>query len=462
MKRGPAVKPKAFLALVSLSPFLLLVFLVLYYFVPRIGFGADTAFFILFIMAAAAIDAALIVKVAGQPPAAAPGQEPESKAAVGNKPPGGPVDEVGVLDETFNQLSACIKNNMDELKLFSGKTAAINLKIQEHVQVFSNLLQISSLISRGVSLEDILKFALEKLQGLPGVEKAYLLFKEEGEDVLFMKAAVAEDTRPLLKIRMAAKGSIFAALVETGKPLTLDRENIQQENAAWPFYEKFGIRNTLALAVYLKEELVGILGVGNTQKDFAYKKDDLELLDIFTRQLAIAIENDRLAHRVKKLEIRDPLTGLYNKTYILDRLQEEIRRAMARQRPCSFILFNIDEFQRFRDMFREAQGELALKTIASLIRDSVTEIDRVARFADNSFAVVLPERNKRQAQEIAEQVRKKIEAGFDREGGRERKLTVSGGVSENPLDGTDAKELVSRAEGLLTQAKKEGKNRIAA
>lgn len=84
----------------------------------------------------------------------------------------------------------------------------------------------------------------------------------------------------------------------------------------------------------------------------------------------------------------------------------------------------------------------------------------MARVGDNEFAVVLPEKNKRQAQDIAEVTREKIESGFIKEQDMHKRLTISGGVSENPLDGIVADELISKAKELLNLAKVQGKNRI--
>jgi diguanylate cyclase (GGDEF)-like protein len=123
-------------------------------------------------------------------------------------------------------------------------------------------------------------------------------------------------------------------------------------------------------------------------------------------------------------------------------------------------MLNVDNFKEFHQEFGSLHAESTLKKIASLIRDSVTEIDRVGRVGDNDFAIVLPERNKRQAQEIAEDIRKKIEFAFSEESDARKKLTVSGGVSENPLDGIDAEELIVKAADLIKFAKTQGKNRI--
>jgi diguanylate cyclase (GGDEF)-like protein len=181
---------------------------------------------------------------------------------------------------------------------------------------------------------------------------------------------------------------------------------------------------------------------------------------VVAKVLSLALENDLLSQRLEKLEIKDALTGLYNSAFIRNRLEEEIKRAVTYQRPCAFVLLNVDDFGKVDSNFGSLVAEATLKKISYIIRDSVTEIDRVARTANNEFAIVLPERNKRQAQRIAEEIRKKIEFSFSEEQDANKRLSISGGVSENPLDGVTADELMDRAGKALAQAKADGKNRI--
>ncbi|MBU3958809.1 MAG: diguanylate cyclase, partial [Candidatus Omnitrophica bacterium] len=371
-----------------------------------------------------------------------------------------PADEVSELADSLNKLTQGIRSNMNELKSYNERTNEINLKIQRHVLTLSGLLQISSLISQDAKLEDILQLILEKSKFLADSDLSYLLYIEEGNEAFYMKAADGINSERVLKIKIERKESIFNKFLQTSGPVILDNENMLPENLNADFRKKFNLKNTLALPIFLRRKIIGILGIGNSRELFSYKKADIELLDILAKQLAIAEENDRLLHRLEKLEIKDGLTGLYNEVFIRNRLQEEIKRAIVSQRPCAFILLGIDNFGGFRNKFGSLQAENALKKIAYSIRDSVTEIDRVARIADDEFAVVLPEKNKRKAQKIANDIRKKIEYAFSSEQEADRKLTASGGVSENPLDGIEAEELISKAKELLSLAKKEGKNRI--
>jgi diguanylate cyclase (GGDEF)-like protein len=369
-------------------------------------------------------------------------------------------DEIGDLGEALNQLTQRIRANMDELKGYGEKSAEINLEIHKRIFILSNLLQISSLISRGDKLENILKFTVEKSRALANSDVAYLFIKDEGSDTFSVKEKDGTNSEHLLQLKLNPDDKIFNKLIATNQPLILDRENALSEDIKTALHENFQLNSMLALPVHLKGRLIGILGIGNKSETILYRKDDRELLELFTKQIAIAVENDILMHRLRELEIKDALTGLYNEVFIRNRLEEEIKRAIIYRRPCAFILLNIDNFQQFHENFGLLQAEVTLKKIASLIRDSFTEVDRVARVEDNEFAVVLPERNKRQAREIAEEIRKKIDFAFSKERDVFKRLTVSGGVSENPLDGVNAEELITKAKEALNFAKTGGKNRI--
>ncbi len=281
-----------------------------------------------------------------------------------------------------------------------------------------------------------------------------------GAQPIFPAFLISEDNLENYQILALPGGFSYGDDIAAGKILANELKYKLTEDLKNEFQEHYRLNNVLVLSVYLRGRVIAIFGVGNSKETFLYRKDDVELLDIFSKQVAIAIENDILMHRVEKLEIKDVLTGLYNEPFIRNRLQEEIKRAITYQRPCSFILLNVDDFGKFHQEFGSLQAEAALKKIASVIKSCVSEIERVARFGDNEFAIVLPEKNKRQAQEISDNIRKKVEFSFSEEHEPSKRLTVSGSVSENPLDGVEAEELISKAKSLLGLAKAGGKNRV--
>lgn len=447
--------------LMSILPLLVCIYLVSTYILPQAGIRPDVAASILISIIIAFFGFSVLKDVFGRIINVSQSAKMIAAGDISRRVDIRQKDEVGDLGDALNLLTQRIRNNMDELNNYSEKTTEINLEIQKRVIVLSSLLQLSSLISQNAKLEEILKIAIEKARLLANSDVAYLLFREEGQEVFFMKAADGIISGHLFQIKVEPHEGFFSKIIKTNRPFILDGENALPESLNAAFYEKFKLKNTLAIPVYLRKRVAAILGIGNTKTAFSYKKEDVELLDVFAKQVAIAIENDLLIQRIEKLEIKDPLTGLYNEVFIRNRLQEEIKRAITCQRPCAFILLNIDNFRKFHHSFGSLQAEATLKKIALLIKSSVTEIDRVARAGDNEFAIVLPEKNKRQAGQIAEELRKKIEFSFSEEPDVHKRLTLSAGVAENPLDGIEAEELITKAKELLMVAKAEGGNRIA-
>mgnify|MGYP000073553899 CR=1 FL=1 len=369
-------------------------------------------------------------------------------------------DEVGHLSSALNQFTQRIRSNMDELKTYSQKTAEINLEINKRIFMLSNLLQISSLISKGGKLDEILRLAISKSRLLVNSKIAYFFLREEEEgDKFIARAADGVKLEDILPVKIDIHDKIFGKLIQSGLPFAIDREHPLSKDSEKLLSEKLKINNTLAVPVQLRDRIIGILGIGGTGS-IQYSDDDIEILGLFAKQLAIALENDILAKRLQKLEIKDELTGLYNEVYIFNRLDEEIRRAIAYQRPCAFIMLRLDNFEDYSKNFGLVDTESALKKIASLVKSATSEVDRVARTGNHEFAAVLPEKNKRQAQTIADNIRKKVENAFVKETDDRKKITVSGSVSENPLDGVNAQELMDKAKELLEYAQKEGSNHI--
>jgi len=457
--QGLKYKLKISFSLMSVLPLLVCIYLVSNYIIPRIGFKIDIIVSIAVSVFIAVIGLFVIKEVFDRVISVTTEAKLIAAGDIARRVETTREDEVGDLGDSLNMLTQRIRSNMDELTSYSEKTNEINLEIQKRVFVLSNLLQISSLITQGVSLDNIIKLTIEKSRLLADSDVAYLLFREEDQALFSVSAADGLNAEHLLKLKIVPDSSIFNKLIHTASPLILDKENPLGEGLVGDFSEKFGMKNTLAIPVIQRKKIIGILGIANSREEFIYKKDNIELLDIFAKQITIAVENDRLLHKIEKLEIKDALTGLYNQAFIRNSLQSEIKRAIAYQRPCAFVLIDIDDFAAYQNKFGSLQSEAVLKKMSHLIKGSVTDIDQVARFGDKEFAIVLPEKTKRQAKEIAGEIRKKIEFAFQEEADVNKRLTVSVAVSENPLDGIESEELIDKAKDLVDQVKQQGGNK---
>jgi diguanylate cyclase (GGDEF)-like protein len=371
-------------------------------------------------------------------------------------------DEIGILGESINSMTQKIRMNLDELKSFGQRTKELNIEIHKKVLALSSLLQIGDLVASGsTELDAILELSVQKVAMLfdGGFCVFYMIPKEESNEFL-PKASSNVREEALLDIVIKKGSGLLGKVSQNRNMVTIDKSTKITRDVE-EFRVSHNVKNMIIVPIFSGNKDYGLFIVGTRQDDYRYKMDDLDLIKIFSKQITIAIENDIWIKKTEEFSIKDDLTDLYNKNYILSRLDEEIRRSIFYQRPCSFLAFNIDNFKALRDAQGELVAEEVIKKVAKIMKDNTTPVGKAARIGGDEFAMLLPEKNKRQAAEIAEELRKKIEStNFSRDG--KLLITVSGGVSENPIDGSTQDELFKKAMEAVQSAKSLGKNRVVA
>ena len=160
----------------------------------------------------------------------------------------------------------------------------------------------------------------------------------------------------------------------------------------------------------------------------------------------------------RRLNQRDPMTGLFNKTYLEYAVEENIKNALITAKAFSFIMIDIDYFKDYNDAWGHREGVRVLELVARLIQDSLREQDVAARYGDEAFSVLLYGAGLPVAQIVAERIRAScVRGSFTL--GEGRRLTVSMGVSLfHP--GDTPKSLIQRADEALSRAKQLGCNRV--
>ncbi|MDP3804270.1 MAG: diguanylate cyclase [Candidatus Omnitrophota bacterium] len=362
-------------------------------------------------------------------------------------------DEVGNLANSINFMTQKIKSNMDEIKGYGRKMGEVNQEIQKKVLALSSLLQIGDIIAAGSSqLDTLLELAVEKAAAVfeSGFGVLYMPKDEGGDLIAKISYSLEKENLGNLVLRKDGSGILEEAAANRSL-IVLDRTTRASKELA-NFKAAANIANAVILPLYSSKRNLGLLIIGNRQNDFKYKNEDIDMVRVFAKQMAIAIESDILSRKTSELSITDDLTNLYNKRFIMSRLEEEIKRSIFYQRPCSFVVLGIDQFDIFRKTYGELAAEEALRRIARSIKDIMVPIGKAARISGSEFAVLLPEKNKREASQIAADMKKVIEAAnLLREG--KAAVNVTTGVSENPIDGATSDQLLKKAEEAIRQAK---------
>jgi diguanylate cyclase (GGDEF)-like protein len=177
--------------------------------------------------------------------------------------------------------------------------------------------------------------------------------------------------------------------------------------------------------------------------------------------IALALSNLMLRSDLRQLSIHDPLTGLYNRRFMEETLETEIRRAERKDHPIGIIMLDIDHFKTFNDGFGHAAGDQMLRSIGGLILSHLRAGDIACRYGGEELLLILPEATAEAAAERAEDLRvraKKLEVRH-----QETPLgpvTVSLGVSVYPANGRTRDALLAAADASLYRAKQEGRDRV--
>jgi len=163
---------------------------------------------------------------------------------------------------------------------------------------------------------------------------------------------------------------------------------------------------------------------------------------------------------LERLANIDSLTGLLNRGAILRKLDEQIKHANRYREGLSLDMLDIDHFKKVNDQYGHLIGDDVLEKVAILVQKSIRDVDTVGRYGGEEFIIILPMTDLSSAINIAERVRKMIEAAEMKNcKGNVFGITVSQGISIYK-PGDDEHSLISRADNALYKAKRNGRNRI--
>lgn len=164
-----------------------------------------------------------------------------------------------------------------------------------------------------------------------------------------------------------------------------------------------------------------------------------------------------------ELTIRDPLTLAYNRRYLASHLQSELAFATRRDIPVALLLVDIDHFKRVNDTYGHGVGDVVLQLVAASIQRLLRPYDALCRYGGEEFVVVARDSSLRNAEILAERIRRHVEAmTFDVAGGC-GSVTVSIGVlSLTPQAEVDVAPLLQAVDEALYEAKHAGRNRVRA
>ena len=211
-----------------------------------------------------------------------------------------------------------------------------------------------------------------------------------------------------------------------------------------------------------RRDMVEALDAG--ADDFLTKP--LDVLELRARlrsgERIIALQEDllRTQSELEHQASHDRLTGLWNRGRVLDQLTRELYRTKREKACLAVVMVDIDHFKRINDTWGHATGDAVLCDLGRRMQQALRVSDAIGRYGGEEFLMVLPRADLAGGSEVAERVRRAVEAKPVAEGGHEHQVTVSLGVASSATSGFDPAVLIRAADRALYRAKADGRNRV--
>jgi diguanylate cyclase (GGDEF)-like protein len=335
-------------------------------------------------------------------------------------------DEFAALGEEFNSMSRQLQRRLDELE-------------QERSRVLSGIRRIGEAFASGLDRAALLELSLRTAVDATGADRG----------------------------RVSVRASTVQPLTETtrvGRLAGLEEPIFEAERRA---LEADGIGEASAGEMHVASVALGEMVPGGPthglitvcREDRAFTGEDLELLRSLASRATLAMANVNLHIETQRQAVTDDLTGLASHGRFQEVLSSEMEQVRRYRYPVGLIMLDLDDFKAVNDAYGHLQGDLVLRYVADVLRETTRDVDVAARYGGEELALVLPHTDLQGAHEMAERVRAAIEGrAIPRlEGDGVLRITASVGVAASS-DG-DKDDLIAAADNALYVAKHEGKNR---
>jgi diguanylate cyclase (GGDEF)-like protein len=339
-------------------------------------------------------------------------------------------DEFAALGEQFNRMAGQLEEREEDLR-------------QERVRLESAMRRIGETFASNLDRDALLEIVVRTAVDGVAAEAGRATVRTDAAEPLRQVATVGHPAGLEETVRVAE-----ALVLETGEP---QAANVDAAYAlAHPLHAADG-----------EGRVTGIVSVGRHDKPFSDSEQDL--FHYLAGQAAVSVENVGLHETVERQAVTDELTGLSNRRRFQETLAGEVARSQRFDQGLGLVMLDLDNFKQVNDTYGHQQGDVVLRDVARVLRESSRAIDLPARYGGEELAVVLPGTDLEGAYDLAERVREGIEAlefPLEDENGERRVIKITASLGAAALgDGTDdMRELVAAADAALYRAKRAGKN----
>jgi diguanylate cyclase (GGDEF)-like protein len=343
-------------------------------------------------------------------------------------------------DERLTQVVRELEARMDEMvRELSGALEQAQVEGQRNRQLGE--------LAGTIDLDEVLTRVLEAAGSIPGTDAALVTLTPSpaGQPIVATLGLSAEEAE-----RQAV----------TGPPDGREARAISVSYEYQSGEEQGDDAVRAGVAVPLPGETgpLGLMTIFTRQPEHRFGEDEIKELEELALRAGPAIENARSFREARQLADLDALTGLHNRRYFHETLAREVARAHRYQRNLALVIFDLDDFKAINDRIGHLAGDAVLAEAAERIRSVVRSADIACRVGGDEFAVILPESQLRDADQLYRRLQTAITS---RPLGEAGALNISAGVAELRPD-DDGISFFQRADNALYGAKEAGKGQVVA
>ena len=204
----------------------------------------------------------------------------------------------------------------------------------------------------------------------------------------------------------------------------------------------------------------GVMQLVLDDANAARAEEILPQVEIYLRETAPVLEAKRLMETLKEANLRDPMTGLHNRRFLEESVENLISQCQRHKQHMSILMADLDYFKMVNDTHGHDAGDAVLKALAKVLVRTVRGGDYVIRYGGEEFLILLQETDAGKAMEVAEKIRMAVEEMKVSVGAIVLQKTISIGVADFPSDSDTFWQALKFADVALYHAKESGRNRV--
>lgn len=363
------------------------------------------------------------------------------------------------------------ERNLELEKEIASRTHELNIANKRML----TLQHIWEMMNSARPLESVLESIVNSLQGELGYLHSTILRKQEDENGHFMSVIAEADNsvinrvNSIIQIPMQMRrlnyfeDSVYAKAldekkIKLAKNISEALKSIIPDMPDETFDKVMGgmrSKSIIVIPLYTRNQPFGWFCVFSSREELT--DSEIDFLTIFAQQIEMAITIADLFQAVREQAITDGLTGLYNRRYFEEYISKEVTRSIRQNQPFSIIGIDLDFLKKINDEHGHAYGDLAIKTVADILKSNARSIDVAARMGGEEFNILLPGIDSNGAMIAAERIRKAIEVKELETIGN---ITASVGVATFLEHSDSLEELLELTDQAMYQSKRNGRNQV--